>query len=59
MVLGCPNEITLKDLLVFIKVLSMSEGEVIREGEFGIGDAADELVEASQVLHYYFKMIAY
>lgn len=47
MVLGCPHEIALKGLLVFSIVLSMAEAEVIGEGEFRVGDAADELVEAS------------
>lgn len=59
MVLGCPHEIALKGLLVFGEVLVVPEAEVVGEREFRVGDAADEFVEASQVLHYYFKMIAY
>lgn len=47
MVLGCSNEIALKGLLVFSKVLSMSEGEVVGEGKFRVRDAADEFVETS------------
>ena len=47
MVLGRPHEITLKGLFVFSEVVRMAEAEVIGEGEFGVGDAADQFVEAS------------